>query len=274
MDEFIISKSTANRIRKKVVQEKAFDVREQFSLTLAAIGSGFVVHFDGKIIEDRTDSTRSTQDRLAILLSSPSMPHEQLLGVPSVPDGTGEQVAESILEIFKEWGVTAEHVIVMSFDTTASNTGIRAGACIRLESELGKKLLYLACRHHVDELHIKHVASHVGRPTKGNEDQLFKRFRDSWNVIDDGDLQNLARFDFENCSAFVSKEARNALIFLSQCLMDKSFSRGDYKELCELAVIFLGGQVKNFKFKLPGPVHHACFMAKAIFYLKMALNAR
>ena len=274
LEDFTLSKSSANRFRKKVVEEKAIDVREEFALTLAAVGSGFVVHFDGKIIEDRTDSTRSSQDRLAILLSSPSMSSEQLLGVPPVPNGTGEEVAEKVLEVFKHWGVTADHVVAMSFDTTASNTGVRSGACIKLESELGRKLLYLACHHHVGELHIKHVASRVGRPTKGNEDLLFKRFRENWNMINDGNMQDLQKFDFRNCSEFVAKEAKNALIYLSQCLLDKSFSCGDYKELCELAILFLGGHVRNFKFKLPGPVHHTRFMAKAIFYLKMALNAR
>ena len=111
---------------------------------------------------------------------------------------------------------------------------------------LGEKVLNLACRRHINELHVKHVSNAVGRPTKGNEDVLFKRFREDWNnLAEEGkiSLENLAKFDFENCSSFVESQARKALIYLSRCLAEKSFDRGDYRELCELAVVFLGGQV-------------------------------
>ena len=40
----------------------------------------------------------------------------------------------------------------MSFDTTAGNTGHLNGACTLLEKQMGRDLLWLACRHHVMEL--------------------------------------------------------------------------------------------------------------------------
>ena len=49
------------------------------------------------------------------------------------------------------------------------------------------------------------------------------------------------------------------------------FNRGDYKELCELVVVFLGGHVAGFTFKRPGGCNHARFIAKAIDSTKMAL---
>ena len=120
---------------------------------------------------------------------------------------------------------------------------------------------------------MKHVAQSVGRPTKGNEDQLFRRFRDAWNDINTEGVEigDLVKFDYDNCPSFVAIEARKTLGFLTQCLEDKTFPREDYCELCQLAVVYLGGTVENFKFQLPGPVHHARFMARCLYYLKMNL---
>ena len=42
----------------------------------------------------------------------------------------------------------------MVFDTTASNSGSIKGAAKLIEDDLGRKLLWLACRHHTFELMI------------------------------------------------------------------------------------------------------------------------
>lgn len=58
------------------------------------------------------------------------------------------------------------------------------------------------------------------------------------------------------------------------CLMDNVFPREDYRELMELTVIFLGGTCpppRKFEFRKPGAYHHARFMHKEIYYLKMFL---
>ena len=83
-------------MRKKVVTEMAADIKEDFKLKLEATGRQFVLHFDGKILEDITGSTRSSQDRLAILLSSPALDAKQLLAVPAVAAGTGEEICKKV----------------------------------------------------------------------------------------------------------------------------------------------------------------------------------
>ena len=46
--------------------------------------------------------------------------------------------------------------------------------------------------------------------------------------------------------------------------------RDDYRELLELSVIFLGGvPAKGFRFMTPGPMHHARWMLKFIYSLKV-----
>ena len=45
----------------------------------------------------------------------------------------------------------------------------------------------------------------------------------------------------------------------------------DHQELLELSVIFLGGiPPKGIKFHIPGAVHRARWMAKAIYCIKMS----
>ena len=254
LEDFVLSKSSANRFRNAVAGDKAVQVKEAFQLKLEEIGRKFIVHFDGKLLEGITDSQRSVQERLAILLSSPDLPDPQLLGVPCLEGGTGEAILNGILETLKDWKVSAEHIVGMCFDTTATNTGTVSGACVNLELEMSKQLLYLACRHHIFELHIKHVSANFGRQSKGNEDALFRRFREGWNeVVGNGiDMGKLCKFDFSTVPKLVAEGGEKALIYSTKCLMDNTFPRGDYRELCQLAIIFLGGTVKNFTFKLPG----------------------
>ena len=110
--------------------------------------------------------------------------------MPAIASGSGSEIAEGVLDLLAEWGVTKDHIVGMSFDTTASNTGACNGACVILEEALECKMLFLPCRRHVSELHIKHVAEAVGRPTKGAEDVLFRRFSEAWNKILEGKSKN------------------------------------------------------------------------------------
>ena len=47
--------------------------------------------------------------------------------------------------------------------------------------------------------------------------------------------------------------------------------RDDYRELLQLSLVFLGATTTNITFKRPGAVHHAWWMAKAIYSLKIFL---
>ena len=58
--------------------------------------------------------------------------------------------------------------------------------------------------------------------------------------------------------------AQEALEELSHFIVQKTFEREDYREVCELAV-------PGFKFQYPGAYHHAQFMTSCIYILKMVL---
>ena len=140
--------------------------------------------------------------------------------MPAIADGTGGEIAQGVVDLIKEWEIQPAKIAGMCFDTTASNTGVWNGACTKIEEALGHKMLHVPCCHHVAELHSKHVAINVGRPTKGAEDQLFKKFSESWNkIVETGiDLENLNKLDLDNCSALVKTEAKKTLDYLTDCL--------------------------------------------------------
>ena len=94
-------------------------------------------------------TTKDHVDQLPIIVTGNGV--SQLLKVAKLPNGTGAQQAKAVVETLDEWGLK-EKVVAMSFDTTASNTGRNQGACVLIEQELQKDLLYLAYWHHIFEL--------------------------------------------------------------------------------------------------------------------------
>ena len=77
----------------------------------------------------------------------------KLLGVPEVNSGTGHQQKEAVTDMLKKWDIF-EQIIGIVYDTTSSNTGSESGACKLLEDYMERAILWLACRHHMYELHM------------------------------------------------------------------------------------------------------------------------
>ena len=270
-----LSRRQVERSTKASIADNATSIKEKFMTT--ARDKFLVCHFDGKQLAEMTMGVKSKKERLSVLVSSPDLEQPQILGALPLDGQTGDDIFHGVLSLLEEFGIT-DRVIAMSFDTTASNTGPDQGACARLEKHLERALLWLACRRHVMELHIKHVAKDVakeisGRAATGPKNTLFKRLQDSWSeLLPMIDLTQLTKFDWKKVEGTaLETQAESALQILGQFLKNKTFVREDYKELCELAVLFLGGAVPNFKFQYPGACHNARYMAQAIYMLKMNL---
>ena len=107
---------------------------------------------------------------------------QKLLGVPEIPNGTGSAQEKAVTDMLIKWDIF-EEVTGVVFDTTASNSGKWQGACALLEKFLKHGVLWLACRHHMYELHIKHVVIEVTGVTKDPGVALFKRLKREWNQI-------------------------------------------------------------------------------------------
>ena len=94
-------------------------------------------------------------------------------------NGTGLSQAKAALELASIWEVK-NSIVGFCFDTTACNTGVRAGSTTIIQKELNRRLLWLSCRHHMYELHIKHAFTKLFGERTGPDDLLFKWFQSIW----------------------------------------------------------------------------------------------
>ena len=276
MSKLPISRRQVERNVKKSLQVYSQDIMANFSETAKSIP--LLLHFDGKTMKDFTDNVKRVVERLPVVVSSPDLEDPQVLGSVALEGQTGQDIVDGITALLEQYDL-CDRITAMSFDTTSTNTGKNKGACVLLESYLERAVLWLACRRHILELHVKHVGDEVAkvvsqRKTTGPENKLFSGFRERWpEILPTIDLQNLTKFDWNRVAGTaLEDQAHHSLQMLSRMLQDKVFEHEDYLELNELCVLYLGGVVReNFKFQYPGPIHCARFMAQLLYYLKMAL---
>lgn len=258
IEKLSVNRSTIRRQRIAYRKEQASSSRESFVTDLN--DHPLVVHWDSKMMPDLTGKERA--DRLPILVSGDG--ETRLLSVPRIANGTGHDQATAVANVLKDMKIV-ENVKAMCFDTTAANTGRHSGACIRLEQFLEKDLYWIACRHHILELVLSAAFTSVMGFSSGPEVPLFKRFLHQWEFIDrsryeEGIDENLAS---------VANEHEEILHVLME-YVEHDLPRDDYREIAELAIILLGSTPpRGIKFLSPGPIHHARWMAKAIYTMKI-----
>jgi hypothetical protein len=126
--------------------------------------------------------------------------------------------------------------MTMSFDTTASNTGLVSGACVLLENKLKRKLLSLACRHHIHELIVAKVFSLLMETSSGPNIKLFERFSKAWSSIDRESSES-AMTDV-SVAALLEPWREDMIRFCLDQLIEVQ-PREDYKELLHLALLLL-----------------------------------
>lgn len=261
-DDFVVSK-TALHVRRRDYREKyTEEIQKRIKIDET---EAVVVHWDGKLLPGVVKTEQN--ERIAISISYGQ--NEQLLGVPVIDSSSGEEEAIAVFETLEQWGVS-HTVKAMCFDTTASNTGKFKGACTILEQMLGKELLYLACRHHILEVLLRGVFECKLGSTTGPQPDIFKRFQNTWLTI------NKEKYEIGITDKLINKHLTPEVIKnISDDLKVKLTEcqpRDDYKELMLLVLVFVGeldGHVVGFR--TPGAIHHARWMAKAIYSLKIFL---
>ena len=280
--------SSTKRLRSREINRLATDIKNSFLEDFA--GYPKLLQWDGKIMEVTSSKETNKEDVNAVVLSVPgsSLP-PKAVGAPNLSQGTGIALAQSSLEAIREF-TAIEDLIGGVFDTTSANTGLKEGAMCHLERLTDTKLLWLPCRHHISELHIKHAYTKVMMPSNSPEDPLFKAFKEwfvqqrdavpgfpepgtfrtyDWGVSDTG-------YSIGPCRKEEHWFMRQTLDWLQEHLLKDTFPRADYREMCELINFILGGDYvatskrkTSFTLKKPGACHHARFMAKAIYLLKI-----
>jgi len=244
-----------NKHRKAIAAQIQTDFDSQFPL---------IVHWDGKLISDIVGT--ETVDRLPVIVTSNGQ--SQLLAVPKLPSGTGEAQANAIFAVLREWNLQ-EKVQGMCFDTTSSNTGQHKGTCTLLEQLIGHKLLHIGCHHHVLELIAGAAFGQAMGVSSAPDILLFKRFKSKWQFINQSAFEDSSTDEYTKNAVAPFKDE---IVGKLQAAILTKQPRDDYKELFELALIFFGvAPPQGIHFKAPGAMHHARWMAKAIYTIKIWL---
>ena len=100
--------------------------------------------------------------------------------------------------------------------------------------------------------------------------KLFRRLKQNWSKLNI-DMDSLSKFDYGTNDDFLKDQAESVLKWGLNMIKHNVFPRDDYKELVQLVVVWLGGPVKTFSFRVPGADHHARWMSKAIYFMKLEL---
>lgn len=253
VQDFAINRSTIRRTRISVRTEIAELLKESFSPDVQ-----LTVHWDGKLLPDVTGNDKV--DRLPVLVSGSGI--IKLLGVPKIPSGTGKSMADAVVACLEDWDIK-DRVTAMSFDTTASNTGQKQGACIGIQKELGRDLLHLACRHHVSEIVAENAfTACYNSASTGPDIKLFQRFKQKWSTID--------KQQFNIIESSVADQHEIVQFCKQQLLIAQP--RDDYQEMLELTIVYLGDTPeRGVHFRQPGALHRARWMARIIYALKICL---
>ena len=261
------SYATADKYRRKVGGELAKAHKELWLPPKIAS-----LHWDGKQLNTLTNQYEK-EERLGILVGDSR--DMKLLGIPSYKSSdlrAGEIISQRTGELVRSWQCET-YIKNMVFDTTSSNTGHLTAACIAIQSDFKRALLWSACRRHVGEIILTHSFDALQiEPSKSPEVTLFTRLRSSWPLLPHDtvglDLQTL---DMDNIPlASLSQVSKWRLEALELMRSKLELHRDDYREFIELCSAFLDPE-QTVKFKRPGACHKARWMAKLLYSLKIVL---
>ncbi|KZR96894.1 Uncharacterized protein APZ42_008519, partial [Daphnia magna] len=159
---------------------------------------------------------------------------------------------------------------------TASTGVAQKDACIQALTEWKLKDNVIAApftiqlqviQAHIAECHIKRTQKKIGGPTTGPTYKLFSRFKQDYNSFQQLITEEFEVLDYDELGPFMTSQE-----WVENCWKKNVFPGEDYRELCELMTVFLGATLSHhFIIRRRGADHHARFMSKAIYYLKIYL---
>ena len=153
LEKVILSRTTCHRRLVEQCEEIGDEGLNQFVDDIKREDQGVVCHFDGKLME-QDFGRRETQNRLVLLLKSPWLERERLVGVAPLEVETGYGCALEVFGQLLNLGVE-DKVIAAVFDSTGVNTGEEEGAAIHLQRLLDRPILEVECIHHQQVHYIK-----------------------------------------------------------------------------------------------------------------------
>ena len=262
------------------------DVLDKFATDVKAANTPLTLHWDSKLVCQDFEGRKELLHRLVVYLSSPWLDRGQLLTAAPMERETGAGVAEELFTLVEGLDLTSNLVAVCT-DTPSVNTGQERGAIVEFFRRLDRPLIMIHCGHHMVELVAKAVAAAVsGRPSEGPEDKLIALIYKNQNTIIDAIPSvnyTFEKFDWDANSAAAATNraaadtaaaagdmavastatatavactalgvaARQVVEWGRRALEEEAYSRGDYRNLLKLTLIYLGEEVENFKIPRP-----------------------
>ena len=227
LNKFVVSSSTLERQRKANREVAANLVKEHFQKTKPLHSA---LHWDSKFL---TDSLGQGWEAEAILVSgAPNWEEGKLLDVAELvdeeggPSSTGQAQFEANKEVIKLWDIRKD-IRALVFDTTASNTGCRRGCCVLLEQWLGRKVLWIGCRHHISELLAKGSWHSVFDEDLSPNNKLMTGFKNMWEELNTS--PDVEVFTFSEDLPGKAKAIRFFLDILSTKNRNGLLPRDDYR---------------------------------------------
>ena len=115
------------------------------------------------------------------------------------------------------------------------------------------------------ELILGAVFKSVMAASSGPDIQVFKRFCEQWSFVP---TQGFLAFGGPRVDN--NREWRDKTVAAMKPSLENKNTRDNYVEQCQLSLYFLTGEL-SAPIRKPGAFHHARWMAKAIYVLKLLM---
>ena len=121
---------------------------------------------------------------------------------------------------------------------------------------------------------VQQVKIQTGNKKKSTSpfEPMFKDFCRYWKDIHKNKIQILKEASLPRV---LQRHIEEAKLFLYKWLDNEKTMREDYHEMAKLCLIYLGGELptkmSEFEFRAPSAFHHARWMSKVIYILKIAM---
>ena len=266
LNDFTLSQSSVHRSRDKnriILLQKA---KEEFQKNKP---KHITLHWDGKMM--KTVLGEEVEWQSILVSGSPHYQEGKLLTVTRLtneegkPTSTGLAQSVAATEQMDEWKIR-EWVRKFVFDTTASNSGVHKGCCVRVMKNLGKVVFLCGCRHHICELVAKSCWYSMFQLDLSPE---CKFFNDVKAALANIDTSNEASITELPQNLFNKKEAVDFYMWLlaKKNRENENLVRDDYRELAIGSLRLLGVKLNNDEmiWKKCGATHKARFAAFGIY---------
>lgn len=115
--------------------------------------------------------------------------------------------------------------------------GIHNGTCVLIEKILGRKLVWLPCRHHVLEIVLRGVFEVFWNTTSGPNVPIFLRFKKGWDDIDQTKYKS--GLEDENVASALIDDKIKIINFINNCLQVKIVNSSTLIQLKRLLLTYV-----------------------------------